>query len=113
MTFWLGLLIGLLICAVDGHILRLLTLKKTDPKVRWFVAGAATVIYSIAAVTAWMQIVVWGVPVGLAIAIAFPIIGITTIIFNRKASVDWFQIVLGIPQVGGMIIAGLILLGII
>lgn len=112
MTFWTGLLIGLLICAVDGHILRMLTLKKGE-KTRWFVAGAAVVIYSIAAIATCVQFAVEGVLIGPAIAVVFPIVGITTIIFNRSTSVDAFQIVLGIPQVAGMIIAALILFGVI
>ena len=111
-TFWIGLLIGLLVCAVDGHLLRIITLKPEE-KFRIFVATSASVIYSLAIVAICLNWMIWGKSVGLLISIIFPLVGSLSIIFNRNTSIDLFQIALGIPQLAGMIIAALILFGVI
>lgn len=93
-----GLLFG---AGVGGHALRF-TMK--PDRARAFIAGSAMLIYGIGA-----ALCLFSSPIGLWIAILFPIVGVTAVLVTGH-KLDAFQIVLGIFQAVAAVLSILTLL---
>lgn len=100
-AFVTGLLVG---AGVDGHALRIVTLREDGvpdggQRGRYFVAISAIIFYSVSALLVGAGSVVHPyVPVaGLVLSIVGPFIGVSSVLL-LKQKVDLFQGVLGVPQ---------------
>lgn len=93
--FLSGLLVGLLLGAgVFGHALRLVTIWPIGArKGRAVVAVSACVVYALAALLCACES-----PVGYAIAVIGPVVGLSAVTLLPEADVDAFQVVLGVAQ---------------
>ena len=119
-----GIIAGLLWGAgVGGHALRLVTLNPEEyvvldghlpytdalkaERARRFIAWSAIVVYGLGGLLCACQS-----PIGPAIAILFPLVGVTAVLVTGH-KIDLFQVVLGIPQVVAALLSIGVFLGLL